>query len=112
MKGKALKQLQRKVENLNGSMPSDEMLSIILSLSAHEPNEKAIASCVPSFPQSPLAKTQVLDSVAYMKTEPSHFRALYRLVELRGGLQNICSFGIAHTIALYALRRPLTVMLT
>jgi hypothetical protein len=106
MKGKALKQLQRKVDTLKDAMPSDAMLNMILALSSHELNEEAIARNPPSYPQSPLAKVQVLNSVGYMKTEPAHFHALYRLVQLRGGLQNIRTFGIAHTIALYALSLP------
>jgi hypothetical protein len=52
------------------------------------------------YPQSPMATTQTLDLFGNMVMVPAHMQALYVLVEQRGGLEAIETFGLADILVL------------
>ena len=101
LRGKALYHLQKQVNGVK-RVASDRLLSVILSLAVHEPNQKLLADPTKrmAISLSPLASFQTLDFVSHMATDATHMRAIYRLVPERGGLKNVKTFGIADTLAL------------
>ncbi|KAJ9608367.1 hypothetical protein H2200_007355 [Cladophialophora chaetospira] len=100
LKSKAFTALQLEIDALGSQSPSDELLSAVLTLSVQEPNPEALQVPPIKYPESPLARFQLLRSVGYLKPEPTHLKALYYLVSRRGGIHNVKSFGIINTLAL------------
>jgi hypothetical protein len=96
---KAIVHLNRRLQKLAGPAP-DSLISTILTLGMHEPLPGSPSLPDMSYPESPLAKAQTLDLVGSMTVVPAHMQALYMLVEQRGGIRSITTFGIAETIAL------------
>ncbi|KAJ9613312.1 hypothetical protein H2200_003254 [Cladophialophora chaetospira] len=104
LKGKALQCLQQDINATGSSMPSDIVINVIAALAAQEPDQNALTLRRGHHQrQSPLVKAQLLDVIAYMKPEIAHVMAMYQLVERRGGIQNIKTFGVAYLVALVDL---------
>lgn len=77
------------LERLQGP-PSDQLLIIVLILATVPPGEIHSHSSLPiSRFRSPLADAQILDPYGTMHFPLSHWTAFYKLVQLKGGLENM-----------------------
>ncbi len=103
---RAIQYINTLLAGTGGGPPSDDLLISILILAAHGPAEAQKALWVsqpesePCHPTSPLAKAQNVDFYGSLGFVPAHMRALYTLVEQKGGLDKIDLYGLADTLAL------------
>lgn len=84
----------------NHEPPSDALLISILILAAHGQRQGGGLALEPVHPTSPLAQAQNLMFYGSLEFVPNHLKALYYLVEQKGGLEKIQLYGLADTLAL------------
>lgn len=95
----ALNCARAEIESMN--IPSDGMILAIIVLATNGPRPQNIPP--QSHPRSPLATTQSLHLFSMQGVVEAHVRAAGELVELKGGLQAIKTYGVRDTILLYVL---------
>jgi hypothetical protein len=102
MKGKTLQCLQWEIDHLSDDglgLARDSLLSTIYVMAGHEPNLAALDIPPLTYAASPMAGYQLLGSTGMMKTEHTHYSALYHLVAQRGGIHEIKTFGVGNQLA-------------
>lgn len=83
------------------SVPSDGMILAIIILATNGPRRQDIPP--QSHPRSPLATTQSLHLFSMLGVVEAHARAVGELVELKGGLRAVETYGVRDTILLCVL---------
>jgi hypothetical protein len=102
MKGKTLQCLQWEIDHLHDDgigLARDSLLSTIYVMAGHEPNLAALVVPPLTYVVSPMADYQLLGSTGLMKTEYTHYSALYHLVAKRGGIHEVKTFGVGNQLA-------------
>jgi hypothetical protein len=102
MKGKTLQCLQWEIDHLHDDgvgLARDSLLSTIYVMAGHEPNLAALEIPPLQYVASPMAGFQLLGSTGMMKTEYTHYSALYHLVAKRGGIHEVKTFGVGNQLA-------------
>jgi hypothetical protein len=94
----ALSCARTELESMEGT-PSDGMILaiIILAVNGTRPQQTPPQS----HPRSPLATTQSLHLFSTLNVVEAHVRAVAELIELKGGLQAVETYGVRDTILLH-----------
>jgi hypothetical protein len=93
----AIKGVQEHIASLQGP-PSDALIMAVTTLAVHgRPDERSPPIC---HPQSPLAEQQYLHVYGRIEMCLEHVPALKALIESKGGLEAITTYGMADTIQL------------
>ncbi|RMD44409.1 hypothetical protein DV735_g667, partial [Chaetothyriales sp. CBS 134920] len=92
-----IKQVYRHISTLQGP-PPDALVLTVVALAVHgRPAKEPMVKC---HPRSPLYKAQYLHIYGSMYLALEHLPALMSLLERKGGLRGITTYGIAETLQL------------
>jgi hypothetical protein len=100
----ALSCARTELESMDGK-PSDGMILSIIILAVNGTRPQQIPP--ESHPRSPLATTQSLHLFSMLNVVEAHVRAVAELVELRGGIRGIDTYGVRDTVLLWVTPRDL-----
>ena len=94
---KAITLVNKQIRELDGP-PSDALMMAVTTLAVH--GRRADTPLPECHPQSPLATQGYLHMYGQMLTEERHVQGLVELIQRKGGIAGIETYGMAETIAL------------